>query len=58
MKKKIVIIAGGDGSIGFDCVKAFLKSDYQVIVLDKKINNKKYFKKNNVIYFVFNSLNN
>ena len=23
MKKKIVIIAGGDGDIGFDCVKNF-----------------------------------
>ena len=51
MKKKIVIIAGGDGSIGIDCVKTFLKSDYKVIVIDKKITNKKYFEKNEVTYF-------
>ena len=50
MKKKIVIIAGGDGGIGFQCVKTFLKADYKVIVLDKKNLNKKFFNKNNVTY--------
>jgi 3-oxoacyl-[acyl-carrier protein] reductase len=51
MKKKIVIIAGGDGDIGFECVKIFLKSGYKVIVIDKKLDNKKYFDKNGVNYF-------
>ena len=35
----IVIIAGGDGGIGFSCVNVFLKSGYKVIVIDKKNNN-------------------
>lgn len=51
MKKKIIIIAGGDGGIGFECVKTFLKADYKVIVLDKKNENKDYFDKNGVSYF-------
>lgn len=51
MKKKIVIIAGGDGDIGFECVKLFLKSGYKVIVIDKNLDNKKYFDKNGVNYF-------
>lgn len=51
MKKKIVIIAGGDGSLGFACVKRFLKSDYKVIVLDRRFKNKNFFLRNNVVYF-------
>ena len=54
MKKKIVIIAGGDGDIGFDCVKNFLKFNYKVVVIDIKFKNKIYFKKNNVICFKSN----
>ena len=45
MKKKIVIIAGGDGDIGFDCVKNFLKFNYKVVVIDIKFKNKIYFDK-------------
>ena len=47
----IVIIAGGDGGIGFSCVNVFLKSGYKVIVIDKKNNNKKFYKDNNVYFF-------
>ena len=47
----IVMIAGGDGGIGFSCVNVFLNSGYKVIVIDKKNNNKKFYKDNNVYFF-------
>ncbi len=54
MKKKIVIIAGGDGDIGFNCVKKFLAYNYKVVVIDRKFKNKNYFDKHKVIYFKTN----
>ena len=54
MKKKIVIIAGGDGDIGFNCVKKFLDYNYKVVVIDRKFKNKTYFDKHKVTYFKTN----
>ena len=50
-KNNIVIIAGGDGGIGFGCVNVFLKSGYKIIVIDKKNKNKKFYKDNNIYFF-------
>ena len=47
----IVMIAGGDGGIGFSCVNVFLNSGYKVIVIDKKNKNKKFYINNNVYFF-------
>jgi 3-oxoacyl-[acyl-carrier protein] reductase len=55
-KDKIVLIAGGDGGVGFSCVKLFLNSGYQIIIIDKKCRNKNFYKKND-IYFFKSSLN-
>ena len=48
---KIVLIAGGDGGVGFNCVKLFLNSGYKVVVIDKSCENKNFYLKNNINFF-------
>ena len=58
MKKKLVFIVGGNGSIGSEIVKKFIKlKNHKIIILDIK-KNKKYNKDINQIYFDLGNLKN
>ena len=56
-EKKLVFIVGGNGSIGSEIVKKFIKlKNHKIIILD--IKNKKYNKDINQIYFDLGNLKN
>lgn len=50
-KKKIVLVAGGNGGVGFQCVNLFYKSGYEVIVIDKYKKNLNFFKSKKIQFY-------
>ena len=56
-KNKSIIILGGDGDIGFGCLKKLTELGYKnLAVIDKKNSHRNFYKKNNILFFKSNLL--